>query len=158
MNRFEANRINRGLVKGRRGRFNGFQRLTVSMPASTWVLTNKTFLSPDRSDKKSWHVNELLRSQSLNGGLVKGRRGRFNGFQRLTVSMLASTWVLTNKTFLSPDGSDKKSRHVNGLLRSQSLNGGLVKGRRGQILWIPKAHGVNAGFNMGPHEQNVFIT
>ncbi|KAI9284330.1 hypothetical protein BC943DRAFT_326134 [Umbelopsis sp. AD052] len=72
MNRFEANRMNGGLVKGCRGRFNGFQRLTVSMLASTWVLMNKTFLSPDRSDKKSWHVNGPLRSQSHEWRLSKG--------------------------------------------------------------------------------------
>ncbi|KAG2172196.1 hypothetical protein INT44_005567 [Umbelopsis vinacea] len=96
---------------------------------------------------------DLFEGNRMNGGLVKARRGRFHGSQRLLEPTVVFTWVFTNEREMSADRSDEKSRHVNGPLRRQSHEWRLSEGSKWSIPWIPKAPGADGGIHMGLYER-----
>ncbi|KAI9286682.1 hypothetical protein BC943DRAFT_321189 [Umbelopsis sp. AD052] len=59
---------------------------------------------------------------------------------------------------MSPDGSDEKSRHVNGLFRRQSHEWRLSIESKWSIPWIPKAPGADGGIHMGLYERERNVT
>ncbi|KAI9283539.1 hypothetical protein BC943DRAFT_381989 [Umbelopsis sp. AD052] len=101
---------------------------------------------------------DFFEANRMNGGLVKARRSGFHGVQRLLEPTVVFTWVITNEEEMSPDGSDKKSRHVNELLRSQSHEWRLSKGSKKRIPWSPKTPGADGGIHMGHHERGRNVT